>query len=87
MRNELLTDFEYISGCNEAIKNTLIQYSGHLRQLTLIQEPTNEQFTNAVFDISYSLLHDVVLMGVCSFIMKYEAKKRRKLYEKNGTRE
>ena len=82
MRNKLLTDFEFISGCNEVIKNTLTQYSGQLRQFKLSQEPSNEQFNNAVYDISFSLLHDIVLMEFCSFIMKYEAAKRRKINER-----
>ena len=45
-----------------------------------MQEPTNDQYTSAEFYISYSLLHNIVLMEVRSFVMKYKAKKRR---EKN----
>ena len=48
----------------------------------MTQEPANDQYTHAEFDISYSLLHDVVLMEVCLFVMKYEAKKRREAHEK-----
>ena len=81
MRNELLTDFEYITGCNEVIKDTLTQYSGHLRQLKLSTDPSNEQYCNAPFDINYSLLHNVVLMEVRSYTTNYEAIKRRKKSE------
>ena len=77
MRNELLTNFEYITGCNEVIKDTFTQYSGHLRQLELSTIPSNEQYCNAPYDLNYSLLHDVVLMEVRSYTMKYEAIKRR----------
>ena len=73
MRNELLTNFEYIIGCNEVIKDTLTQYSGHLMQLKLSTDPSNEQYCNATYDINYSLLHGVVLMEVRSYTMKYEA--------------
>ena len=45
-------------------------------------EPTNEQYVSAKFDIVFSLLHDVILMEVRSFVMKYEAKKERKSREK-----
>ena len=75
MINELLTDFEFINGCNKVITNTLTQYSGQLRQLEQSQELSNDQYCNANFDISSSLLHDVVLMEAHSYIMKYEATK------------
>ena len=81
MRNELLTDFEYIKGCNEVIKDTLSQYSKHLRQLKLHDSPSNEQYCNAPFDISFTLLHDVTLMEARSFTMKYEALKRKRKNE------
>ena len=48
----------------------------------MIQEPTNDQYASAEFEIGYSLLHDVVLMEVRLFVMKYEAKKRREENEK-----
>ena len=84
MRNELLTDFEYIKGCNEVIKDTLTHYSNHLRQLKTHGLPSNEQYCNAPFDINYTLLHDVTLMEARSFTMKYEAlRRKRKNEEKN----
>ena len=82
MRNKLLTDFEYITGCNEVKKDTLSQYSGRLRQLKLSAITSNEQYCNAPYDINYSLLHDVVLMEVQSYTMIYEAIKRRKKNDK-----
>ena len=69
MRNELLTDFEFINGCNDVIKNTLTQYSGQLRQLEISQKLTSKQFGSAVYDNSYSFLHDVVLIEALSFVM------------------
>ena len=85
MRNEILSDLNFINGCNKVIKNTLAQYSGQLRQSKLMQEPTNEQYASAEYDISNSLLHDIVLMEVRSFVMKYEAMKRSESREKKDT--
>ena len=40
-------------------------------------ESTSHQYASAKFDIGFSLPHDVILMEVRSFVMKYETKKRR----------
>ena len=82
MRNELLTYLDFINGCNDVIKNTLLQYSGQLRLDRRTYEPTNEQYASAKFDIGFSLLHDVILLEVRAFVMKYEAIKKRKSKEK-----
>ena len=58
MRNELLTDFDFINGCNNVIKKTLTQYSGQLREQQMAQELSCEQFGSAKYDISYILLHN-----------------------------
>ena len=79
MRNELLTNLDLINGCNKVIKNTLIQYSGQLREQQMTQELSCEQFGSAKYDISYILLHDVLLMESRSFVMKYQAAKNRKI--------
>ena len=81
MRNEILTDFEYIKGCNEVIKDTLTQYSSNLRQLKKQGPPSNEHYCNATFDINYTLLHDVTLMKARSYTMKYKALRRKKQNE------
>ena len=60
----------------------MAQYSGQLRLDRKTSEPTNEQYASAKFDISFSLLHDVILLEVRSFVMKYEAMKRKKSREK-----
>ena len=78
MRNELLTDLDFINGCNKVIKKTLTQYSGQLRELQMTQELSCEQFGSAKYDISYILLHDVLLMEALSFVIKYQAAKNRK---------
>ena len=38
-----------------------------------------EQFVSATYDISYILLHDVLLMEARSFVMKYKAAKNRRI--------
>ena len=82
MRNELLTYIDFIHGCNEVIKNTLVQYSGQLRLDRMTFEPTNEQYASKKFYISFLLLHDVILLEVRTFVMKNKAMKRRKSKEK-----
>ena len=81
-KNELLTDFDFIQGCNDAIKKTMLQYSGQLRLDKMTSEPANEQYADAIFDISNSLLHDVILLEVRAFVMKFEAMKKRIAKEK-----
>ena len=44
----------------------------------MTQELSCEQFGSAKYDISYILLHDVLLMESRSFVMKYQATKNRK---------
>ena len=60
----------------------MLQYSGQLRLDKMTSEPTNEQYADASFDISNSLLHDVILLEVKAFVMKFEATKKRKVKEK-----
>ena len=59
---------EFIEGCNAIIASTIIAYSGRLKEIEL---PTADQCANAKFDISYTLLHNVILMEVRSFTMKF----------------
>ena len=74
VKNSLVKDLEYINECNKVIKKTMTQYSEELKNII---EPTNEQYCDAKPDISYTLLHDVILMEVRSMTFKYEASKKR----------
>ena len=67
--NELLKDLKFIQGCNETIISTMLQYSGQLRTLRMNHELSREEFADAdiQFEISKTLLHDVILMEVRSF--------------------
>ena len=73
--NELQNDLKYIQGCNETITSTLLQYSEQLMTIKMNQELTREDFADADvrLDISKTLLHDMVLMEVRSYTMKYQA--------------
>ena len=51
----------------------------------MTSELTCEEYSDAEFDISNSLLHDVILLEVRSFVMRYKAIKRRKEKEKQTT--
>ena len=59
----------------------MLQYSGWLRLDRMTSEPTNEQYADASFDIDFSLLHNVILLEVKAYVMKYEAMKKRKAKE------
>ena len=74
----MLTDLDFIQGCNDVIENTMLQYSGLFRLDKMTSEPSKEQFADASFDISNSLLHDVILLEVRAFVMKFETMKKRK---------
>ena len=50
-------------------------------------EPTREEYADAEYDISNTLLHDVILLEVREFVMKYRANKRRKEKEKTDNLE
>ena len=62
--------------------SNMLQYSGQLRTNRMNHELSREEFADAEFDISKTLLHDVILMEVRSFVMKYQAGERRKEKEK-----
>ena len=69
------------------IKRNMLQYSGQLRLNKMISEPTCEQYADTNFNISNSLLHDVILLEVRAFVMKYEATKKRKEKERTNNLE
>ena len=82
-KKELLNDLEFIQGCNEVIKKTILQYSGHLRYCRMNSEPTREEYAGAEFDIS-NTLHNVILLEVRAFVMKFQANKQRMEKEKTN---
>ena len=53
----------------------------------MTSDPTGEQYADTNFDISNTLLHDVILLEVRAFVMKYEAAKKRKEKEKTSNLE
>ena len=77
---------DFIRGCNNVIAGTMKIYSTKLKELN---NPTVEQCTMDDFDINYMLLHDVILMDVQAYTIKFvekkkqeEQKTKRKLEEK-----
>ena len=62
----------------------MVQYSGQLRSGRMNSEPTQEEYAEAEFDISNTLLHDVILLEVRVFVMKFQANKRRMEKEKTN---
>ena len=65
----------------------MLQYSGQLRLNGMTSEPTHEEYADAEFDISNTLLHDVILLEVRAFVMKYKATKKRKEKERTNNLE
>ena len=59
-----------------------MQYSGQLRLCSTNPELTAKQYAEAESDISYTLLHDVILLEARSFAMKYQAGKEREEIKK-----
>ena len=79
LNGELLYDPSYIFGCNEVIRKTILQYSEHSKDLTDSQLPPDQVLTSAPPLISYSLLHDVILLKARAYRIKYSAKLKREL--------
>ena len=50
----------------------------------MTSEPTCEEYVEAEFDICKTLLHDVILLEVRVFVMKYQAGKRKKEKEETN---
>ena len=71
--NLLLKDTDFVMGYNRLIKSIMKQYS---QQLWNLDDPKYEDYPQARWDISPVLLHDVVLMEVRSYTMKYKALKK-----------
>ena len=79
LNGDFLYDSSYIFVCNEVIMKTILQYSEHPKDLTDSQPPHNQVLTYAPPLISYSLLHDVILLEARAYSMKYSAKLKREL--------
>ena len=79
LNGEFLYDPSYIFGCKEVIKKTISQYSEHLKDLTDSQPPPDQALPSTPTLISYSFLHDVILLEVRAYSMKYSTKLKREL--------
>ena len=66
---------EFVEGCNATIAGTMSAYSDRLKEMV---NPTAEQCATAEFDISHTLLHDVILTEVRAYTMKFVAGMKRK---------
>ena len=75
---------KFIEGCNGVIASTMKAYSSRLNK---IHNPSAEQCTTAEFDMSYTLLHDVILMEVRAYTMKFVAEQKREEQQMKRTLE
>ena len=65
----------------------MLQYCGQLRSYEMTPELTCEQYADTNFDISNSLLHDVILLEVRAFVMNFKAARKIKVKEKTSNLE
>ena len=73
-----------IFGCNQIIRNTILNYSEHTVDLNNPPELLDQALTSAALLISSSFLHDVILLEACSYSMRFAAKLKRDLLRKTG---
>ena len=78
LNNDFLKEPEYVLGLNDVIQGVIKQYSkeGH-RNDSPSQEPALHPFL-----ISYTLLHDVLLLESRSHTLKYAANQKRKMLKR-----
>ena len=58
-------------------------YSEQYKNCNITNYPPDHEISLATPEISYILLHDVILMNVRAYAMKYQAKLKREALERN----
>ena len=76
-----MTDPEYVFGCNNVIERTIMQYS---EQKNLVDSPklADQTLTSHSLLISHTLLHDIILLEVRAYSLKYAANMKRKMLKR-----
>ena len=60
----MLVDPQFIFGCNQVIRKTILSYSEQYKDCDITNYPPDQEISLATPEISYILLHDVILMNV-----------------------
>ena len=81
LNGDFLTDPEYVFGCNNVIERTILQYS---EQENLVNSPElpDQEPASCPFLITHTLLHDVILLEVRAYSLKYVANMKRKMLKR-----
>ena len=83
LNGDLLVDPQFIFGCNHVIRKTILSYSEQYKNCDITNYPPDNEISLATPEISYILLHDVILMNVRAYAMKYQAKLKREAIERS----
>ena len=79
--NDLLSDPKFIFGCNNVIKKPIISYSEY-KHCRATAYPPDHEIPSIPSEISYTLLHDVILMECRAYTLKYQSEKRKETIKK-----
>ena len=83
LNNDLLTDPKFIFGCNQVIRKTILSNSELYKTCNITNYLPNLEIPQATPEIPYTLLHDLILMNVRMYAMKFQAQLRREALEKS----
>ena len=80
--SDLLLDPKFIFGCNHVIRKTILSYSEH-KSCNITNYPLDHEIPLITPEISNILLHDVILMNIRAYAMKFEGKLKREALERS----
>ena len=71
LNDDLLIDPQFIFGCNQVIRKTILSYSALYKTCNITDYPPDHEILLATPEIPYILLHDMILMKIRMYAMKY----------------
>ena len=72
---------DYVFGCNNVIEKTILQYSEQKNPMVSPELPDQVLASRSLL-ISHTLLHDVILLEVRAYSLKYSANMKRKMLKR-----
>ena len=79
---ELLNDPRFVFSCNQVIRKCILRYSEQHKTCEFTEYPSDEELALVSPVISYTLLHDAILLDVRSYAMRYAAMLKREALQK-----
>ena len=76
LNGDFLTEPEYVFGCNNVIERVILQYSEHKNLVDSPELPDQEPASCPLL-ITHTLLHDILLLEVRAYTLKYPANVKR----------